>query len=122
MTDMRDHFANFLILHSSAKSKAADRPEVRIFSDRNKNNFKRLTNEIKRETELINKNTNEAMLVFNQTLCIAYFFLLKGYREREPRKTLNHFRPKTEYQTETYFLPEILILSDRRKQNNPQNI
>ena len=39
MTDMSDHFANFLILHSSAKSKAANRPKVRIFSDRNKNNL-----------------------------------------------------------------------------------
>ena len=90
MTDMSDHFANFLILHSSTKSKAADRPKVRIFSDRNKNNFKRLIGEIKWETELINKNTNEAMLVFNKQVCIAYnkCFLLKDYREREPKINL----------------------------------
>ena len=72
MTDMSDHFANFLILHSNTKSKAADRSKVRIFNDRNKNNFKRLIGEIKWETELINKNSNEAMLVFNKQVCIAY--------------------------------------------------
>ena len=33
---------------------------------------KRLIGEIKWETELINKNTNEAMLVFNKQVCIAY--------------------------------------------------
>ena len=65
MTDMNNHFANFLILHSCAKSKAAHRPKVRIFSDRNKNYFKRLIGEIKEETELISKNTNEVMLAFN---------------------------------------------------------
>ena len=66
MTDMSDHFANLLILHSSTKSKLADRPKVRIFSNKNKNNFKRLIGEIKWEKELIDKNTNEAMLIFNQ--------------------------------------------------------
>ena len=72
MTDMSDHFANFLILHSSAKSKLADRPNVRIFSNKNKNNFKRLTGEIKWEKELIDKNTNEAMIIFNHKLCRAW--------------------------------------------------
>ena len=33
MTDMCDHFANFIILHSSKKSKLSDRPRVRIFSE-----------------------------------------------------------------------------------------
>ena len=47
LTDMSDHFANYLILHSSAKSKLADRPKVRIFSNKNKNNLKRLIGEIK---------------------------------------------------------------------------
>ena len=71
MTDMSDHFANFLILHSSTKSKLADRPKVRIFSNKNKNNFKRLLGEIKWEKELIDKITNEA-LIFNQKLHSAY--------------------------------------------------
>ena len=70
MTDMSDHFENFVILHSRAKSKAAKRPKVRIFSD--KNNFRGLIGEIKWEKELIDKNTNEAMLIFNQKLCSAY--------------------------------------------------
>ena len=48
MTDMSDHFTkNFLILHSSAKSKLADRPKVRIFSNKDKNNLKRLIGKIK---------------------------------------------------------------------------
>ena len=64
MTDMSDHFANFPILHSSAKFKPADRL--------NKNNFKRLIGEIKWEKELIDKNTNDAMLIFNQKSCSAY--------------------------------------------------
>ena len=90
MTDMSDHFANFLILHSSTKSKLADRPKMRIFSNKNKNNFKRLIGEIKWEKELIDKNTNEAMLIFNQKLRSAYnkSFPFKDYREREPRINL----------------------------------
>ena len=72
MTNMSDHFANFMILHSRAKSIAAERSKVRIFSDENRNNFRRLIGEIKWEKELIDKNTNEAMLIFNQTLCSAY--------------------------------------------------
>ena len=32
LTDMSDHFANFIILHSNSKSKEADRPMTRIFS------------------------------------------------------------------------------------------
>ena len=72
MTDMSDHFANFIILHSDVKSKVTDRPKVRIFSEINKNTFRRLIGEINWESELINKNVNEAMFVFNQTLSVAY--------------------------------------------------
>ena len=68
MTDMSDHFANFLILHSSAKSKLADRPKVRIFSNKNKNNVKRLIGEIKWGKELIDKNTNEAISYFQSKI------------------------------------------------------
>ena len=56
MTDMSDHFANFLILHSSAKSKLADRPEVRILSNKNKKNFKRLIGKIKTMWFKLGKN------------------------------------------------------------------
>ena len=69
---MSDHFANFIILHSSNISKVTDRPKVRIFSDKNKNNFKNLIGEIKWESELIDKNVNESMFVFNQKIFIAY--------------------------------------------------
>ena len=72
MTDISDHFANFLIFHSSEKSKLADKPKVRIFSNKNKNNFKRLTGEIKWKKELTDKNTNEAVLISNKKLCSAY--------------------------------------------------
>ena len=59
MTDMSGHFANFVILHSSTKSEVTDRPKVRIFSGKNKNNFKNLIGETKWESELINKNVNQ---------------------------------------------------------------
>ena len=72
MTVMSDHFANFIMLHSDVKSKVTDRPKVRVFSDNNKNNFKRLIGEINWESQLINKNVNKAMLVLNQKLSIAY--------------------------------------------------
>ena len=75
ITDMSDHFANFLILRSSAKSKLTNRPKVRIFSNKsNKNNFKRLIGEIKWEKELIDKNTIVAVLIFNKKLCSAFSF------------------------------------------------
>ena len=36
LTDMSDHFANFLILHSNTESKENERPMVRIFSEKAK--------------------------------------------------------------------------------------
>ena len=72
MTDMGDQFANFIALHSSNKSKVTDRPKVRIFSEKNKNNFKNLISEIKWESELIDKNATGSMFVFNQKIVIAY--------------------------------------------------
>ena len=69
---MSDHVTNFIILHSDVKSKVADRPKVRIFSEINKDTFRRVIGEINWETELINKNVNEAMFVFNQKLSVAY--------------------------------------------------
>ena len=72
MTDMSDHFANFIILHSSKKSKLTERPRVRIFSENNKNNFKNLISSINWEEELKSKSVNEAMLIFNKKISIAY--------------------------------------------------
>ena len=43
VTDITDHFANFLILESSKKSLfKKDRPNVGIFCDKNKDKFKML--------------------------------------------------------------------------------
>ena len=42
MADMRDHFANFMILHSKHKNIAVDRPMVRIFSDKKKTKFQNI--------------------------------------------------------------------------------
>ena len=46
MTDMSDHFANFIILHSNIKSKETDRPMVRIYSEQNKNTFQKLLGDV----------------------------------------------------------------------------
>ena len=72
MTDMSDHFANFIILHSSSKSKEADGPMTRIFSEKNKNTFRKLLCEINWNKELQGKNVDEAMLAFNQKFKIEY--------------------------------------------------
>ena len=39
MTDMSDHFANFIILHSNIKSKETDRPMVRIYREQAKQEY-----------------------------------------------------------------------------------
>ena len=71
MTDMSDHFANFIILHSNSKSKETDRPMVRIYSEQNKNTFKKFLSDVNWDAELKHKNVNEAMLAFNQKITIA---------------------------------------------------
>ena len=72
MTDMSDHFANSIILHSKNKNKAVDRPMVRIFSDKNKATFQNLLSKINWENELSDKNAKEAMNIFNKKFTIAY--------------------------------------------------
>ena len=72
MTDMSDHFANFIILYSNCKSKETDRPMVRIYSEQNKNTFKKLLSDLNWDAELKHKNVNEAILAFNQKITIAY--------------------------------------------------
>ena len=72
LTDMSDHFANFLILHSNIQSKENERPMVRIFSEKAKNAYQNLLSEISWDEELSNKNVNEAMQVFSKKLQIAY--------------------------------------------------
>ena len=61
MTDMSDHFANFIILHSDVKSKETDRPMVRIYSEQNKNTFQKLLGDVNWDIEPEHKNVNEAM-------------------------------------------------------------
>ena len=72
MTDMSNHFANFIILHSSEKSKLTERLRVRIFSENNKNNLKNLISSINWEEKLKSKSMNEAMLIFNKKISIPY--------------------------------------------------
>ena len=72
MTDMSDHFSNFIISHSNCKFKETDRPMERIYSEQNKNTFKKLLSDINWDAELKHKNVNEAMLAFNQKITIAY--------------------------------------------------
>ena len=78
MTDMSDHFPNFMILHSKNKNIAADRPVVRIFSDKKKTKFQTFLSTINWENEMSDRNANEAMIIINQKLTIAYnkLFLL----------------------------------------------
>ena len=72
MTDMSDHFANFIILHSNIKSKETDRPMIRIYSEQNKHTFLNLLREVNWDMELRHKNINEAMLSFNRKITAAY--------------------------------------------------
>ena len=64
-TDMSDHFADFLILHSNTQSKENERPMVRIFSEKVKNAYQNLPSEISWDEELSSKNVNEAMQVLS---------------------------------------------------------
>ena len=71
MTDMSDHFANFIILHSNIKSKETDRPMVRIYSEQNKNTFQNLLGDVNWDIELEHKSVNKAMMSFNQKIAVA---------------------------------------------------
>ena len=73
---MIDHFANFIILHSKNTNIAVDRPMVRIHSDKNKTTLQNLLSTINWENEMSDRNANEAMIIFNQKLTIAYNKLL----------------------------------------------
>ena len=54
-TDMSDQFANFLLLDSNKKSCPKERPNVRIFGDKNKEKFRSVLSEMNWEYELENK-------------------------------------------------------------------
>ena len=72
MTDMSDHFENFIILHSNIKSKETDRPMIRIYSKQNKNTFQKFIGDVNWNIELKHKNVNEAMMTFSQKITVAY--------------------------------------------------
>ena len=92
MSDMSDHFANFIILHSNSKSKEADRPMTRIFSEKNKNTFRKLLCEINWNKELQDKNVYEAMLVFKVQNCIQQIFpVQKIVKKAGQRQTMDYY-------------------------------
>ena len=72
MTDMNNHFPNFIILHSNIKFKETDRPMVRIYSEQNKNTFQKLLGDVNWDIELEHKNVNEAMMTLNRKITVAY--------------------------------------------------
>ena len=75
-------------MHSKNKNRAVDRPMVGMFSDKNKATFQNLLSTINGENELSDKNANEAVIIFNQKLTIAYnksylFVKLSGKRSKD---------------------------------------
>ena len=72
ITDMSDHFANFITLHSKNKNIAVDRPMVKIFSDKNKSTFQNLLSTTNWENEMSDRNANMAVIIFSQKFTISY--------------------------------------------------
>ena len=71
--DISDHFANFIILDSETrKENRNQRPNVRIFSEKNKKILKR-AQEIDWEINLGNKSANDAMNCFYKKFEMAYY-------------------------------------------------
>ena len=67
------HFANFIILDSKTrKEQRNQRPNVRIFSEKNKENFKKSFGHTDWEINLRNKSANDAMNSFYQKFKMAY--------------------------------------------------
>ena len=68
-TDISDHFANFIILDSKTrKENSNQRPNVRIFSEKNKENLKKSSGQNDWEINLRNKSANDAMNCFYKNL------------------------------------------------------
>ena len=63
-TDITDHFANFLILGSNRIKNTNCRPMVRIFSDKNKQNFRNKLNQYDWNIDLQTKNVTDSMAIF----------------------------------------------------------
>ena len=90
MMDISDHFANIIISHSKNKNRAVDRPMVRVFSDETKATFQNLLTTINWESEMSDRNANEAMLIFNQKLITAYN---KSFRFVKLSKKRSKYKP-----------------------------
>ena len=103
--DISDHFANFVILDSKTrKENRNQRPNVRIFSEKNKKILKR-AQEIDWEINLGNKSANDAMNCFYQKFEMAYykmsFPLVKLSRNRAIDKPWITTGVKKEYKRKT---------------------
>ena len=59
--DISDHFANFLPLDSNKKSCPKERPNVRIFGDKNNEKFRSVLSDVNWKYELENKSVNDSM-------------------------------------------------------------
>ena len=84
-TDITDNFANFLILGSSRIKNTNCRPMVRIFSDKNKQNFKNKLNQYDLQT----KNATDSLATFYQKLAECYnssFRVIRLSRKRAKDK------------------------------------
>ena len=73
LTDMSDHCANLLVLYLNKKNnKEENRPMVKLFSEKNKQNFQNILKQINWKKELLRKTADEAMQIFYKELSIAY--------------------------------------------------
>ena len=92
MTDMSDHFANFIILHSNIKSKETDRPMIRIYSGQNKHTFLNLLGEVNWDMELRHKNINEEFCLLTEKLLLRInLSSLKDCLEKSQRQTMDYY-------------------------------
>ena len=85
MTDMSDHFANFIILHSNIKSKETDRPMIRIYSEQNKHTFLNLLGEVNWDMELRHGLLTEKLLLR------INLSSLKDCLEKSQRQTMDYY-------------------------------
>ena len=89
-TDIADNFANFLILGTSRIKNTYCRPMVRIFSDKNKQNFKNKLNQYDWNIDLQTKNATDSMTNFTRSLQSVTIphFQFYVYQETGPKINL----------------------------------
>ena len=65
LTDMSDHCANLFVLYLNKKNnKEENRPMVKLFSEKNKQNFQNILKQIYWKKEHLRKTSDEAMQFF----------------------------------------------------------